>query len=327
LWDVQENAGRTVLAAHTDSVLAACFSPDGRRLVSGSADRTVRVWDVETGKVLATFPHDEIVGCVALNREGLLATAAHDAAVRLWDLSSGVPKGAIRNLDARLNSMCFSPDGKRLFTATHDGTVQSWDASSQRSIRTFAHQLELVSSVSVSPDGKLLAAGGKVSHSILLWDTETGLPLEALTGHESPVRCVQFSASGRLLASASDDQSVRLWDLSPRRCIAAFRGSHARIFGVCFSPDDSMMASGDESGEVRLWDIASRRCLAVYEGKSGSLFGISFTADARRLVYWGTGGKITVQDLYYFDRHIEGNREYWVDRLSARSKSGAISLE
>lgn len=315
VWDVGAGAGIMKLRGHGDSVLSACFSPDRSRLFSGSADAHVMVWDLRSGKLIQKIPHKSAVESVSTSRNGLLATAAHERSVYLWDLETAQSVGAINGFDDRVNALCFSPDGSQLFTATMKGTVQGWNSTTHTELRHFPNPREAFSSLSANQSGKLLAAGAKISNSIYLWNYETAVPLRPLLGHKGPVRSIQFNSTGALLASASDDQTLRLWDMNTMTCRATLAGTHARIYGVCFSPDDSMLASCDDGGEIRIWDTDSGRCIALYQGSAGALLGLSFCRDADHLACWGGFGELFVQNLRYFDRHISGNQAHWENRI------------
>lgn len=316
-WELALDPDRRFLDGHSDSVLSVCSSVDGSMIASGSTDHTVRLWDSKSYKVFRTLSLDSIVQSIALSCRGQLATATQSNSVTLWNSESGAIEGVLLNIDSRVGTLAFSPDGGRLYTVSNKGTLQEWDTRTHECMRTIATNLGLISRLRVSGDGRLLAAGCKGPNAILLWDVKSGEPLESLNGHKGVVRSLHFSASCQLLASCSDDGTVRLWDLKEMRCRATMTGSQERIYGVCFSPDESLLASCDDGGEVGIWDVATGRGLATFTGSKDALFGVSFSSDSSELIYWGEKGILVVQDLQYFDHHIEGNRGYWIQRLSS----------
>ena len=194
---------------------AVAFSPDGKTLTSGSRDKTIRLWDVNTGQQKATL-------------EG------HTG----WVLS-----------------VAFSPDGSTLASGSWDRTIRLWDARTGEYQQTLEGHTAEVTSVAFSPDGKTLASGGGwPDRTIRLWDATTVQLKATLEGHRAPVTSVAFSPAGKTLASGSWDTTVRLWDVNTGQQKATLEGqSWSR--SVAFSPDGGTLASGSEDGTVLLWEL------------------------------------------------------------------------
>ncbi|MFB2897811.1 NACHT and WD repeat domain-containing protein [Aerosakkonemataceae cyanobacterium BLCC-F50] len=157
-------------------VISVAFSPDGKRIVSGSGDSTVRLWDATTGKPIGS------------------PLKAHESGVF---------------------SVAFSPDGKQIVSGSYDKTVRLWDATTGKPIGSpLTGHDSGVSSVAFSPDGKQIVSGS-LDSTVRLWDATTGKPIGSpLTGHDSGVNSVAFSPDGKQIVSSSLDSTVRLWDIS-----------------------------------------------------------------------------------------------------------------
>ncbi|KAH0543088.1 hypothetical protein FGG08_002602 [Glutinoglossum americanum] len=213
------NPSLQTLEGHLSLVLSVAFSPDGKRLASGSSDYTVMIWDAETGAMQSSLKgHSDSVRSVAFSPDGKrLASGSHDHTVMLWDAETGAVQSTLRGHSDSVLSVAFSPDGKRLASGSHDHTVMLWDAETGAVQSTLKGHSNLVQSVAFSPDGKRLASGSH-DHTVMLWDAETGAVQKTgavqstLKGHSGSVLSVAFSPDGKRLASGSYDHTVILWD-------------------------------------------------------------------------------------------------------------------
>lgn len=208
-----------------------------------------------------------------------------------------------------INTMAFTPDGRRLATGGDDRKIRIWDVSRvhRPTVGTTipGDQPEDVESLVFSADGRILVSGA-YDGSVRIWDTTPGRTPELLIGfaaHREAVFRAVLSPDGRMLATASADGTARLWDVSrprsPRR-LAQLTGHAATVGSVAFSPDGRTLATGAEDGRAALWDVADGhrpRRTAWLPAREGGVSGVAFSPDGRTLAAAGADHQVQLWDV------------------------------
>ena len=268
-----------VLAGHTDSVLAVAFSFNGKLIVSGSADKTIRLWEAETGKLRrAREEHTAPVNIVAFSLEGekFWSASRENRMLRSWYSRDGgrwSSKTSSADIVKSITTEAFSQYGE-IFAQAVEMTMAVKDkfkfavfSSEMDPYKDFEPILtkhkEKIVALTVSPSGEYIATGSS-DWTIEVWkitdteplrmDMDLGDPLWILKGHAGTVTSVAFSPSGKILASGSADQRVRLWDLTTGKLLHTFSNHTSKISALAFAKDD-VLVSGSSDGTVFIWNL------------------------------------------------------------------------
>jgi serine/threonine protein kinase len=197
---------------HTSFVNAVAWSPDGRRIASGSSDETVQVWDATNGSNIYTYSgHSNLVEAVAWSPDSKrIASASWDNTVQVWNAADGKNVYTYKGHSNYVVSVVWSPDSKRIASGSFDKTVQVWDAADGGNVYTYKGHSDYVMSVAWSPDGKRIASGS-FDKTVQVWDAADGSHAFTYPGHSSEVRTVAWSPNDKRIASG-DNTTVQVWE-------------------------------------------------------------------------------------------------------------------
>jgi len=261
LWDRETGALQVRFSPH-GAVASVDLSPDGKRLVTGSWDRSAKIWDLASGRVLVKLDgvHKGYVNSVRFSPDGTqVLTASDDGTARLWEVASGKPlKPVFEVPGARMLQACFRADGKRLLTVSSDKLGRIWNmANGQVEVRLAGHQWAVLCG-QFSRDGRQVLTGSEDNRAIL-WDAATGKPLATLAGHTGSVTAVAFSPDGRRMLTGSEDSTVKLWDAQTGKELFTLSGLREGVTAVGFSPTGQQALGSGRDGQTILWPAADWR--------------------------------------------------------------------
>ncbi len=246
---------------------SVAFSPDGKRIVSGSWDQTVRVWDAQTGQELSPLKgHTGEVFSVAFSPDGKrIVSGSGDRTIRVWDAQTGQEAFSLKGHTSIVTSVSYSPDGKRIVSGSQDKTVKVWDAKTGEEALSLKGHTGSVFSVAISPDGKRIVSGSGDA-TLRVWDAQTGQELFPLKGHTRAVYCVAFSPDGKRIVSGSGDRTLLLWDAQTGQELFPLKGHTDGVTCVAFSPDGKRIVSGSGDPTLRVWDAQTGQELFPLKG-------------------------------------------------------------
>jgi WD40 repeat protein/uncharacterized protein YjbI with pentapeptide repeats len=276
------DAALLAVIGHGNCVTSCAWSPEGKRLASGSEDATVSVWDAAGGQCLLTLRgHQGPVDSCAWSPDGTrLSSGSGDNTVKVWDAADGQCLLTLRGHQGPVMSCAWSPDRMRLATCSGDNTVKVWDAADGQCLLTF--QEGSVMSCAWSPDGTRLATASALA-TVRVWDAAGGQCLLTVQGHQGPVMSCAWSPAGTRLASASHDDTVRVWDAVSGGCLLTLKDHQNVVMSCAWSPDGTRLATASADKTVRVWEAASGRCFLTLKGHQDSVRSCVWSPDAMRL--------------------------------------------
>jgi serine/threonine protein kinase/uncharacterized protein YkwD len=311
-------------SGHKAAVTSLAFSADGRQIVSGSKDATVRLWEVEGGKEIRCFKHPHLgpVTSVGFTEKGARILASTGPVMepgekkhwKVMKLETSTGR-ALAEMTWPDNSppgqpmfIVMSPDRKHYIVVASRmhpesgwwGQVQSWvweEGKSAGPPQLSEHGISFAL-VAVSLDGRFVLTAPMIGRKELLrfWDLQIGKVRPHSIG-PCEVRALALSSNGMRAAGGCDDKVVRVWDITERKELGQFKGHMGDIHAVAFSPDDRRVLSGGADKTLRLWEIASDKELPPYVGHKGAVISLAFSPDGKLAVSGSDDGEIRVWRL------------------------------
>jgi WD40 repeat protein len=282
---------------HTHAVTSVTVLADGRRALSGAADMTLRVWDLETGAEVRRFEgHTDAVTSVTVLADGRRAlSGSYDNTLRVWDLETGAEVRRLEGHDDGVADVTVLADGRRALSGSRDRTLRLWDLETGAEVRRFEGHEDDVTCVTGLADGRRALSGSR-DQTLRLWDLETGAEVRRFEGHEGEVTCVTVLADGRRALSGSGDQTLRLWDLETGAEVRRFEGHKGTVDSVRVLADGrrALLAAG---ATLRLWDLETGAEVRRFRGHENGVTSVTVLADGRRALSGSMDMTLRLWDL------------------------------
>ena len=303
LWDVATGIRKFTLKLYYSASVA--FSPDGTLLASGSRNRLVRLWDLATRRVVATWG-EELLGIlvpvsVAFSPDGaVLAGGFRDGTVRMWDVATRDPVVTLRGHRSGVRSVAFSRDGRMLASGSADGDIRLWDVKAWKNPVILREHRRQVGSLDFLLDRRTLASGS-LDGTVRLWDIGSGKQVTTIHGggDASEITAISSSPDGRTIASASWwTGEIVLWDPRTGNGTGLDGAVHAGVGdAVAFSPDGKTLASGSSDGTPKLWDARTGRFIKGFGKSRTRILAVAFSPDGATLAVGSWGSIIELWDV------------------------------
>jgi WD40 repeat protein/tRNA A-37 threonylcarbamoyl transferase component Bud32 len=290
-WAQKISLSKT-LPGDSTSLSPVAISPDGKTLASGSEDGTIKLWDLQTGKLRNTLKRppssdkrSKSVRAIAFSPDGQsLASGSEDNGIKIWNLGTGKLLHTLSEKSYWIGALAISPDSQTLLAGDEDGYITIGNLRTGELQNFFAGHSTLVDSLAISPDGQT-AVSGSDDKTIKVWEIKTGQLIHTLTTPDARrVFAVAISPNGKTIASGSEDGVIRLWNLGSGNFIQSLPVGSASINAIAYRVNGHTLVSGSNDGTIQLWDVRTGKVLRTMPGHSGPVYSLAFSPDGQTLV-------------------------------------------
>jgi WD40 repeat protein len=317
----------TNINGHASFINYLLISPDGQTLASASADKTIKLWNLATGKEIYTLTgHSSFVNYIVISPDGqILASASADKTIKLWNLATGQEIRTLTGHSSFVNYLAVSRDGQVLVSASADKTIKLWNLATGKEIRTISGHSNYIDYFAISSDWQTIATGS-ADNKIKIWNLVTGKEVYTLVGHSNRVNCVAISPDGQILASGSTDKTIKLWSLATGKEIHTLTGHSSFVNYLAISSDGQTLASASTDKTIKLWSLLTGQEIRTLTGHTSFVNYLNISSDGQILASGSTDKTIklwslaTGQEIHTLTGHSKA-----IDRFAISSDGQTIA--
>lgn len=274
-------------------------SVDGGKIyaMSGSDDRTARLWELPSGKQILRLEDSEVVTAVGVSPCGNIAvTGTITGQLTLWTLPAGAKQRKLQSHRGAITSVQFSPDCRYLLTASEDSTVKLWDVNTGLVSKSYVGHKGKVNDISFGPAGNYFVSVSDDGKAIM-WETKSEQIVGFYDGHSSAVNAVDFSSVGNFVVTGGKDKSVTLWDASSAKRKYDFKLHGTQVYNVRLTPDAQTAVSGSDDGFVYSWNTSDASVRNALVGLKGQVTGVAISRNSEYVLASDKGNRPKVWRL------------------------------
>ncbi|NPA51838.1 MAG: SH3 domain-containing protein [Aquificae bacterium] len=244
------------LKGHTDAVNDLVFSKTGKYLISTSADKTVKIWDLKRMKLVKTLEgHADTVTSVDISKDGkYIATGSWDGSINIWDFKTGELLTTIEGIFSYINDVAFSPTDRLLAAAGIDKKIFIFDYELAELVNEIKGHTDAINSLAFSPNGKYLVSASS-DRTVKVWSVHKGELLKTLAAHNDIAKSVAYSRNGKYVASGGWDNTINVWDTKKWLIYKKFQSPALFVNSVDFSKDSRFLATAHWDNSIHIWNI------------------------------------------------------------------------
>jgi len=315
---------------HNGFVLSVAISSDGKRILSGAIDNSIKLWDTESGREIRTFVgHGDKINTVLFSPDGKhIVSGSADHTIKFWDIETGKNIRTFSGHTGGVNSVAFINDGKQIISSADDGYITIWDVETEKEIKSYYEEDGIIDYVTVSPDGKKIIYSYISYHipdeftdipdenytsalweyilkyhkrELVFFDLETEQEISAFSMPHSQKVFVSFNPNGKQIVCGSDNGCLKLWDVEKGQDIITFseptEDLDYSITSVAFSPDRKYVISSSRDCNIKYWDVITGKLIRTFYLEFYAIFGsIVFSSDGKYILS-GSDNGINLWDI------------------------------
>jgi WD40 repeat protein len=288
LAELKDRTGQLrVFSGHDGPVRGVVFSADAKTLITGGYDRTVRHWDVVSGK--NTFTSPKLAGRISSMaplpvkqgkrvKKVLVIVASDNSAdsIFIWDASSKASSKKLTGVAHGSGAVSASADGK-FVVGVHGGGIDVWESATGLRIRNFDSR-GFGGGLALSSDARYVAIATE-DNQLECYELKSQKPMRTFKGHTGAVTCAVFTSDGKKIVSGSVDGTIRVWDVQTSEEIRTLKGHVGSVRCLAISASDTRVLSGGDDGSVRLWDLTNGQLFETLEGHKKPVNAVSFSPE------------------------------------------------
>ncbi|MEC4813604.1 MAG: hypothetical protein SAK29_10100 [Scytonema sp. PMC 1069.18] len=307
IWDLKEGeeniAGKILfgLFSHESSITTLAVTPNyenqSKRVISGSADNTLKIWNLEsTGElnyeIFDLKGHTSEVNTVVCSLDGkMIISGSSDKTIKIWSLSTRETLFTLTGHTDKVNVVALSPNSKQLISGSDDKTIKVWNLQTNKELFTLTGHISKVNAVVVTPDEKRLISGSS-DGTIKIWNLETLIKVSHLEteesnislGHLDSLEALAFTPDGKQGISASVDGTIQVWNLEDRKAIFTLTGHTSTVKLLIVAPDSKRLISSSDDKTIKVWSLETGKEFLTVTGRGDGSHSVAVTNNGKYMI-------------------------------------------
>lgn len=265
LLNIETGKVERVFEGHSQAVLSADFSADGKYLLTASGDRTLKIWNVETGELQKTIiGHGGLVFDARFSSDGnYIVSGSWDATLRVWNVKTGKLHSYVNIEEASPIRVAFTPYDLYVVSADINENVKMFEVDAAKEFRDIIGHTRAVVDIAFSPDSRLMATAS-LDGKVKIWDLLSGMLVRKLSGHRSGVYSIAYHPNNNFLLSGSNDRSIKVWDLTTGKVVKTLTGHSGGVTSLSIPDNGKTLVSCTTDGEIKVWNLEEYTELYTY---------------------------------------------------------------